>query len=450
MDHSAGQPWQPRQDLDRPQAGGNMQRVGRGNTTRNGPQRQRDNGRFYKDRYGRQDQELEREWNCRNGRRVDEGGRRKNNAARGTSSWGNRNERDGTNTWNHFSRRGAEHTYRRDAQRTDPPIDTAGTAPTNRLDNCERRNAEQSDPPIETFDQLMKVHSLHQRLEKFDALPECDRVDLLYPLLFHKLPDRDPYPEDWENRVMGAKNAVRKTIELEFTLNDREDSDEDSESEEERGIYDQQVMQAQTGCSSRSGKLADAKNNRLQFLENLGRCLPIITWGFHVDRFGRETEDEYCFCPCAPDNQQGGTVGSRWRKLCKLNSIPSQSICNKKGKQLRPKAFIDHLRSKLGCPFHKIVFDFLEELYQNFYKMGMKHSAFFKLNDEDDRFTKGYLLKRDAKAMTDMTEKTTELENARRQLLKVSASSVILCSPLHPTKMLHLGSTGQNTGWSQW
>ena len=427
MDHSAGQPWQPRQDQDRPQAGGKMQRVHRGDTIHDGPRRQRGSGRFYEHHYGRHDQDLERNCNFRNGRRVDEGGRWKNKAAHRTSSWGNRNDRDGTNTWNHFSRRGAEHTYRRDAQRTDPPIDTAGTAPTNRLDNCERRNAEQSDPPIETFDQLMKVHSLHQRLEKFDALPEGNRVALLYPLLFQNFPDRDPYPEDWENRVMGAKNAVRQTIELEFTPNDREDSDEDSESEEERGIYDLQVMQAQTGCSSKSGKLAEAKNNRLQFLENLGRCLPIITWGFHVDRFGRETEDEYCFCPCAPDNQQGGTVGSRWRKLCKINSIPLQSIC-KKGKLLRPKAFIDHLRSKLSCPFHKIVFDFLEELYQNFYKVGMKHSAFFKLNDKDDNFTQGYLLKRDARAMEEMTEKTNELENARRQLPKVSASSVIFSS----------------------
>jgi hypothetical protein len=249
-----------------------------------------------------------------------------------------------------------------------------------------------------TFADLM-AKDLDERLEIFDALPEKKKVFLLYPGRIQGLPARDPYPENWETMVLRATEVAKRKIESSFpksqmpprpaeTVNEHsDDSDEDSdENSHEDFSHERHVVHAQThgGSSSNNttSNVSSAERNQLLFLENLQRCLPIITYGFHVGRHDREHNDDFCFCPCDRDTSQG-TVAGQWRTLCNMNDILSENICNKnKLIQKKPKEFLDHVRTvKASCVFHRILYDFLDDLFRDFYGQNKKHIGFFGMND---------------------------------------------------------------------
>lgn len=305
-----------------------------------------------------------------------------------------------------------------------------------------------------TFDNLMKM-DLHARLASFDALTESDRLFLLFPQM--KLVDRDPYPDNWENMITQASAKVKTKIQGYFsktqasapttsaTVNEYSDSDED-DSDVEDGLYEKHVVHSMThgnGSSSTTNNnqlISEAERNQLLFLENLPRCLPIITYGFHVVRLHRGTNDDSCFCPCDKATQQG-TVAGRWRRLCGMDCILSQSICNsKKQIQIKPKPFLDHLRSKFSCVFHRILYEFLDELYSEFnglenrHDKYNKHISFFDVNGTDWKAVEVIIQKKetiiarlaaekmrlDEEKMRLDEERMRELEEDKHQLHQVS------------------------------
>jgi hypothetical protein len=142
------------------------------------------------------------------------------------------------------------------------------------------------------------------------------------------------------------------------------------------------MTNASSSNNNTPSNISSAERDQLLFLENLPRCLPIITYGFHVNRYNRETNEDFCFCPCDRDTTQG-TVARRWRALCSMDTILSNKICNRnKLIQKKPKEFLDHVRTvKAGCAFHLILYDFLNELYRDFYGPNKQHIGFFQLND---------------------------------------------------------------------
>jgi hypothetical protein len=300
--------------------------------------------------------------------------------------------------------------------------------------------AEQADRPIETFVELMDIKDLNLRLETFDAFPEIKKVNLLYmdPLLrIQGLPARDPYPENWESEIARAKDVTRRKIESSFPKNQttttppaEETVNTDSdESLEEYSLYEKDVAHAMThGSNSNnvSSTLSMAETEQLLFLENVSRCVPIMTYGFHVDKNNRETNDEFCFCPCSNTSQ--GTVTGRWRSLCRMDDtiLP---ICNK-NKQIKKKPFefIAHVRGIKGCVFHQILYDFLDELYSNFYGPNKKHIGFFQINDPDYRAAIKYIKKKEAIQDKLAFEQMRKQEEENHQLHQVSAAAIFVSS----------------------
>lgn len=257
----------------------------------------------------------------------------------------------------------------------------------------------QQVPPLRVstmFDDLL-AQPLAERLKRFDSLPEPTKLSVLYPQVDTTgLPEREPYPENWEKMVTGAMDVVRRQIEAEFanrqapppatTINT--DSDE---SEDDDGLYEPDVVAAMThGSSTSNTQQSSDERNQLLFLENLPRCLPIITYGFHlVD----QQDDGYCFCPCGREPQKGSVVW-RWLELCGIPSILSGSACSQKKTktiQMSPRPFLQHLESKAhGCKFHWIFYEFLKELFRNFnglaWPLQNVHIAF--LNQGSDEWRK--------------------------------------------------------------
>jgi hypothetical protein len=299
--------------------------------------------------------------------------------------------------------------------------------------------SEQVDRPIETFKELMAIKDLKKRLETFDAFPEMKKVSLLYQQLI-PLPTRDPYPENWERELARAKDVAKRKIQSSFpkiqattttrpaeTVDTDTDSDEDSQ--ENFSLYDDDVAHAMTHGSNSNNTaptISNAETEQLLFLENLSRCVPIITYGFHVDRHNRGMNDAFCFCPCDRDTSVG-TVAGRWRSLCGMESI--LPVCNKnKLIQKPPNEFLAHVRAIKGCPFHGILYDFLDELYSNFYGPNNKHVGFFQFKSPGYNAAMKNIKRKETNQDRLAAEQMRKREEENQQLHQVSPICNILWS----------------------
>ena len=230
-------------------------------------------------------------------------------------------------------------------------------------------------PQQVSFDNLL-AQAVDERLERFDSLPEPTKLRLLlYPQAeTTRWPEREPYPDDWKEMLKKAMNEVRGQIQARFPnqqapapANTTINTDDSDESEDDDGIYEPQVVACMNhGSSTPNTQQSSDERDQLLFLKNLPICLPIITYGFHVVD---QQNNSYCFCPCGGNPKQRSFT-SRWRRLCGMAEISSGSNCNTKNNQVQksPSAFLQHLSSKAshGCKFHRILYDFLEELFKNF------------------------------------------------------------------------------------
>jgi hypothetical protein len=237
------------------------------------------------------------------------------------------------------------------ARRNAPPP----TQDSSRLGYDEVVAQRASSKPI-AFVDLMK-QSLAERSKIVQALPEEAKLLLLYPEMETTgLPERDRFPNDWNRLVSRAKEATKMKIEGRF-VKEETDSDDDSGSDSDFLIYGKDVV-------SRTDE-KDKKEQHL-FVDMCHTCLPIITYGFHVS-IKHGVDDKFCFCPCDRDTSNG-TVAGRVRSICGMENIVDKG-CNKKGAvlQVNSGAFVHHVRDKMGsCKFHRILYDFLEELYCSF------------------------------------------------------------------------------------
>jgi len=271
--------------------------------------------------------------------------------------------------------------------------------------------------PTTTYEGLMKISNLQDRLETFDRLPETERVGLLlHPYAIDNWPARDRYPDNWERTVSAAKITVKKQIEVDHAkkeppqmTRDSEDSDDDDDQ-----LYDTNTILAQTQPSGN-------KKRDLDFVEYLERCLPIMTWGFHADRFNRVTKDNYCFCPCSRTNNQKGALG-RLQKLCNMEErISRNMICNKRERDgMKPKAFVDHMIAKSNCPLHKIRHRYIQEVYKEYYAPYIRHNAFEKLGDAKDKKAEAFIQKEESKKDKEKARKLYEQEISHNLLHQVS------------------------------
>jgi hypothetical protein len=236
----------------------------------------------------------------------------------------------------------------------------------------------------------MDIKDSKERLQAFDACPEIKRISLLHAGISSPptqvLPPRDPYPDDWEWEIIRAMEVTKGTIQRKFlkiqaatrpaaeTVNTDSDSDDDS-------LIG--VMKNASNSNNAASAISNDMAFQLSFLENLPRCLPIMTYGFHVNKDHRDCNEAFCFCPCSTTSLN--TVAGRWRNLCCMDA-DNVPICNRKNKLdvLRaPNAFLDHLKGITGCPFHLIMHDFLTELYRHFYGQDKRHIGFSKTNTKE-------------------------------------------------------------------
>ena len=296
--------------------------------------------------------------------------------------------------------------------------------------------------PTKTYEGLMKISNLQHRLETFDRLPETGRVELLlHPYGTQNWPARDRYPDNWDSIVSAAKITVTKQIEMDHAkkgppqmTHDSEDSEDDDDG---YTIYDTNTILAQTQPSGN-------KKRDLDFVQYLERCLPIMTWGFHADRFNRVTNDNYCFCPCSRTNNQKGAVG-RLQKLCNMEERISRNMtCNKKERDgMKSKAFVDHMIAKSNCPLHEIAHRYIQEVYKEYYGPYIRHNAFEKLGDPKDKKAEAFIQKEESKKDKEKAQKLYELEISRNGLHQVSTVNMstkpILRNELKTP--LYLGST---------
>ena len=201
---------------------------------------------------------------------------------------------------------------------------------------------------------------LKKRLSIFDALPEKERILLLYPQKpTWELPERNQLPPNWEELVRTAHTAVTKKIEDRNRIEESSDSDDSSDGEENM-IYEKHVLrQMQGGTLTKTAR----EVHQHRFLAMIERTLPITGYGFHVNQDGAK-DGKYCFCPCS----RGG-VAVRGQALCGMTGLLSDDICNRKGPRF-PKStanFISHVKHKRNsCEYHRILDEFLNELYSDY------------------------------------------------------------------------------------
>jgi hypothetical protein len=296
---------------------------------------------------------------------------------------------------------------------------------------------------------------IDERLAFFDAMPEDQKLLLLYPQkITTGLPPRDPYPKNWEVMLTRASNVAKTKIQASFRKQqppastttgtpqaptrsrDLEfDTDSGRSDNEDDDLYEGQVVRTMTQGSSTTNNISQistAERNQLLFLEHLPRCLPIITYGFHVDKHNRDTKDSFCFCPCDRNTPQG-TVAGRWRLICGMENIMSENICSspkKKVIQMKPQAFLNHLESKVNsCGFHRILYDFLDELFSEFngldddnkHAKHNKHISFLDVNGDDWNLAMREIRKKDERLESLVAEKIRTLEEDVCKLRRVSS-----------------------------
>ena len=138
-----------------------------------------------------------------------------------------------------------------------------------------------------TLEELLTL-PLKKRLEVFDVLPEEARISILYPQkATWGLPARSPLPPGWEELVRKAHVTVTRKIEERNVIHDRSSSIEDDNSDDDdsdvegEGLFEDQVVRQMTGGTATK---TAAEVNQHMFLAMIERTLPIMGYGFHVDK----------------------------------------------------------------------------------------------------------------------------------------------------------------------
>ena len=255
--------------------------------------------------------------------------------------------------------------------------------------NLSASTSEDSEEPM-TFIKITDIEDITMRLETFDALPEWNRIKVLRPS-DGLLPNKDPYPPSWDVDLARATLAASEQITKNFekaspAASNPEFSDDASQGSGGGGMFGSDKI---TRTGQKPTDMSDEEIWQREFLKYLPRGLPMLTYGFHVDKHSRDTTNPiHCYCPC-DRTTQAGTVAGNWRVICNLNNtlLEAEKYCCNKNKKLINKSargFIQHVFDKQEhCPLHRILYTYLKELYRNYYGPGQLHIAFFSNNTGD-------------------------------------------------------------------
>lgn len=148
----------------------------------------------------------------------------------------------------------------------------------------------------------------------------------------------------------------------------KHNSDCDSEESEEYMLSDDSPMMA----SSTDGPHDLLYKKLKQYILALPTC-HLMSIGFD---FSGTVNEEMCFCPC--HHQQT----KQWRELARIDVQGGEreecGECKAKSRFDTPNALVAHLRTlHESCMFHKYTLLYLEELYADWHKKGLKHKGMY-------------------------------------------------------------------------
>lgn len=190
-----------------------------------------------------------------------------------------------------------------------------------------------------------------KRVQAFRDLPPVEQLVLFFPddVTSNSLPPVDP-PTDWDQRVQKAIQFCKESLRQLFRKRSRhpDHSDDDSSHSSPGGF-----------------NAPDPWEGEVAFLEALEYCIP-MTAAFHVLAiFARAGDNKCCYCPC-------GKHMEKWRLFTSMQHFTS---CDYKGRK-DPASLWKHVFTKQEeCSRHRIVYLFLETVFQNYHAEGIQHIA---------------------------------------------------------------------------
>jgi hypothetical protein len=136
-----------------------------------------------------------------------------------------------------------------------------------------------------TFEVLIAIGDLNNRLTIFDALPEKERLCILYPAMETTgLPNKDPYPENWGGMLNRATEVVKKKIQDRFPKKQKPAHANNAVVNTDSELYESMRVEYHNGISTtNSSQISNEEMGQLSFLKNLPRCLP-MKWLVTIDR----------------------------------------------------------------------------------------------------------------------------------------------------------------------
>lgn len=202
-------------------------------------------------------------------------------------------------------------------------------------------------------------------------------------------------PNKWDSKVEKATNECAQKIRDAFEAIKRNQSQELSDDDDipySPGPY------SDTYALGAAAPKEDDEDYQ-SFLRSLKYCHPLLA-AFHVvPILALAGQNEFCFCPCGRHNQI-------FREVTGLH-IDGRDQCNAKGR-LSPQQVYAHIcacaaplqevpnnaTSKLEDGFlHQILKWFLESVFQDYHKPGMRHIALENVQDPKYKIAKAFLMK---------------------------------------------------------
>jgi hypothetical protein len=208
-----------------------------------------------------------------------------------------------------------------------------------------------------TFEQLMNIPSLYERIERFEELPSTEQLILFFPEDWspESLPPLQE-PTHWPGKIQNAlQTCVNKIPELFYSDEQMDYDDDDVDPADE--MY------------------APPRNNGQEyarrFISALPYCHPFLA-GFHVlPLLALAGKGTMCYCPCSQKQRM-----DRWQRFFLPESMlddPNSFRCTFHGPK-SPHELYKHIADVAStCNYHKLLQTFLLTAFADYHQPGMRH-----------------------------------------------------------------------------
>jgi len=245
--------------------------------------------------------------------------------------------------------------------------------------NNAQESSDPSDPPDVIFqerqrliDKLYETRPLEERRKKFRELTVAQQEMIFFPddVARRCLP-QTRIPINWEeyqnNAVNGALSHVHGYIKSQIQDRGRDENSTDSEED--------------MPCSD--------TYDPVLIYESLARALPYcfpMEVGFHTTLMDSRGNENWCYCPL-------GRHMKPFRELFGMRDLPEWEVCKFKAKKA-PHEFLKHVQQQSTNDYsHRVLWEYLEELFSNYHAKGVRHIAFEDINSDRYKQTRRLILR---------------------------------------------------------